>query len=60
MKGKKIRRKKKKRRKNEEKSIFSLLLFGCRENEKKEKLYECKMTYISLMKINIFLSKMIQ
>ena len=43
-----------KRRKNKEKNIFYLLLFGCRENERKEKLYNYKMTFISLIKINIF------
>ena len=48
-----MKRKKIKRRENEEKNVFFLLLFGCRESERK-KSYECQMTYISLININIF------
>ena len=48
-----MRRKKIERRKNKEKSMFSFLLFEYKENERKEKFVLYKMTYISLININI-------
>ena len=54
-----MKRKKIKRKENEEKSIFSLLLFECRENEREEKFILYKMTYLSLTNTNIYLNRII-
>ena len=47
------KRKENEKKENEEKSMFSLLLFGYRENEKKEKFISYKIIYISLINISI-------
>ena len=46
-------RKENKKKGNKEKNMFSFLLFGCKENEKKTSFVSHKMTYLSLININI-------
>ena len=44
-----MRKKENRKKENKEKSVFSLCMFGWRENEKKKNESYIKMTYMSLL-----------